>query len=94
MPYILQESRPAINKLIDQLVKHIKTLSVEEQDGNMNYAISRLLRQVYPLKYFHQNRAMGMLTCVLQEQYRKIISDYEDLKIKENGDVLEERELK
>lgn len=87
MPYIKKEQRPAIDALTTPLIEHLKSLPVEEQDGSLNYAVTRIIKQVYPQKYFHFNRALGVLTAITQELYRKIIGPYEDQKIQENGDV-------
>ena len=87
MPYIKQEQRPSIDELIKPLIEHVKSLQMEDQDGSLNYAFTKIIKNIYPQKYFHFNRALGMLTAVTQELYRKIIGPYEDIKIKENGDV-------
>lgn len=87
MPYIKQLQRPAIDKLVNPLIEHLKSLPLEEQDGSLNYAVTRIIKHVYPQKYFHFNRALGVLTAISQELYRKIIGPYEDTKILENGEV-------
>jgi len=46
------------------------------------------LKRLYsPPKYKRYNKAMGVLECIKQEFYRRVISKYEDQKIEENGDV-------
>lgn len=87
MPYIKKEQRPAIDQLITPLIDHLKSLPLENQDGSLNYAVTKIIKHVYPQKYFHFNRALGVLTAVTQELYRKIIGPYEDTKISENGEV-------
>lgn len=87
MPYIKKESRPAIDKLIEPLINHLKSLPTEEQDGSLNYAVTKIIKHLYPQKYFHFNRALGVLTAIAHELYRKIVGPYEDTKISENGDV-------
>ena len=87
MPYINKEQRPEIDKLTDPLIDHLKSLSIEDQDGSLNYAVTRVLKKVYPVKYYHLNRALGVLTAITHELYRVIIGPYEDTKIKENGEV-------
>lgn len=87
MPYIQQEKRPAVDTAIAPLIAHLRSLPMEEQDGALNYAVTKVVRQVYPKKYFHLNRALGVLTAIMQELYRRIIGPYEDEKISENGDV-------
>lgn len=87
MPYIKKQQRPAIDKLVDPLINHLKSLPLEDQDGSLNYAVTKTIKRVYPQKYFHYNRALGVLTAITQELYRRVIGPYEDSKIKENGDV-------
>ena len=87
MPYIKKDQRPAIDQLVEPLIQHLKSLPVEDQDGSLNYAVTKIIKHVYPQKYFHLNRALGVLTAITHELYRKIIEPYEDTKIAENGDV-------
>lgn len=87
MPYIEQKSRPSIDKHLKSLADYLKNLPEEEQDGCLNYTITRLLHEIYPLRYRHINRAMGVLSCVEHEYYRRIAAPYEDTKIQQNGDV-------
>jgi len=87
MPYIKKDQRPAIDKLVNPLIEYLKSIPVEDQDGSLNYAVTKIIKHVYPKKYFHFNRALGVLTAITHELYRKIIGPYEDTKIKENGDV-------
>lgn len=87
MPYIKKEDRPIIDALVDPIVAHLASLPPESQDGALNYLITRIVKQVYPTKYFHLNRALGVLSAVTHEFYRRVVAPYEDQKIKENGDV-------
>lgn len=87
MPYIDQDKRPELDKLIEPFIEKIKSLPIEEQDGALNYSITKIFRNVYPVKYFHLNRALGVLTAITQEFYRKIVGPYEEKKISQNGDV-------
>ena len=87
MPYIKRQQRPEIDKLVDPLISHLKSLPLEDQDGSLNYTVTKIIKRLYPQKYFHYNRALGVLTAITQELYRRVIGPYEDDKIKENGDV-------
>ena len=87
MPYIKKDQRPEIDKLVKPLVEHLKSLPAEEQDGSLNYAVTKILKNLYPMKYFHLNRALGVLTAIKDEFYRMVVGPYEDTKIKENGQV-------
>lgn len=88
MPYIPKDRRPEIDKAIDPLLIYIQSLPMEDQDGALNYSVTKIIKHVYPKKYFHLNRALGVLSAIAHELYRHIIGPYEDEKIKENGDVL------
>jgi len=87
LPYIKKEKRPEIDNLVTPLIDHLKNISLEEQDGELNYIVTKIIKSVYPQKYFHYNRALGVLEAIKQELYRHVIGPYEDTKISENGDV-------
>lgn len=87
MPYIKKTERPAIDKLVDPLISHLKSLPETDQDGALNYLVTKVIKSLYPQKYFHLNRALGVLTAITHELYRKIIAPYEEEKIAENGEV-------
>ena len=87
MPYIAQNQRPDIDRLIEPLIEHLSSLDAEDQDGSLNYAITKVLKRLYPMRYFHLNRALGVLDAVSKEFYRRVVAPYEDTKISENGDV-------
>jgi hypothetical protein len=88
MPYIPPESRPTLDEAMAGLIAHLRTLPLEEQDGALNYTITRLLKSLYPARYFHYNRAMGVLESIKQEFYRTDIAPYEDQKRQANGPVV------
>ena len=87
MPYIKNDDRPPIDELLMPLITHLKSLPIEQQDGSLNYAITRILKELYEPKYFNYNRAMGVLSSIQAEWYRRDVGPYEDKKISENGDV-------
>jgi hypothetical protein len=88
MPYIKPEFRPEIDKLLQPLIDHIKTLPLEKQDGAFNYTVTKILKKLYDKgDYFTYNRSVGALNAVEREWYRRAVAPYEDEKIKENGDV-------
>jgi hypothetical protein len=87
LPYIRPENRTKYEKTLKELIGILKSLPVEEVDGDLNYVVTRILKEVYPLRYFHLNRAIGVLECIKLEFYRRVAAPYEDLKIKESGDV-------
>jgi hypothetical protein len=87
VPYIKPEKREKYNKVLDELVSILKSVPTEEVDGELNYVVTKILKDVYPLRYYHINKAMGVLECIKQEYYRRVAAPYEDTKIKESGDV-------
>ena len=87
MPYIKAENRSKYEKVLENLVKILKTLPPEQIDGELNYVVTKILKEIYPLRYFHINKAVGVLECIKLEFYRRVAAPYEDSKIKESGDV-------
>ena len=87
MPYIKADDRPELDLLMAPIIERIASLPVEAQDGALNYVVTRIIKSTYPRRYFHYNRAMGVLACIQQELYRLVVGPYEDEKIEENGPV-------
>ena len=73
--------------MLEKLIDLLKSQPIERIDGELNYVITRILKESYPLRYFNLNRAMGVLECAKLEFYRRVVAPYEDIKIKESGDV-------
>lgn len=80
MPYVDQKIR-------DQLDEG----ATPENAGELNYLITRLvdgyLLDKGEIRYAHLNEVIGVLECAKQELYRRVVSPYEDTKIREAGDV-------
>jgi hypothetical protein len=87
MPYIKPEAREKYDKLIKTLAQELTRPVGGVVDGEVNYVISRLINLSYERRYASLNRAIGVLECIKQEYYRRVVAPYEDEKIKENGDV-------
>jgi len=87
MPYIKKEQRTVVDVQVKKLAEAIKSTGKENRAGVLNYSISSLLKELYELRYSEVNEAVGMLECTKQEYYRRVAGPYEDIKIKENGDV-------
>ena len=89
VPYIDPEKRTDLDPLIDRLTDEI--LKGESAwEGNLNYAISRLsnnivLRRGKSYRLF--NKLLGVMECVKQEVYRRLVAPYERYKMWNNGDV-------
>ncbi len=87
VPYIKMEDRPKYEKNLTELINILKEQTVDQIDGQLNYIITRILKESYPLRYFNINRAVGVLECCKLEYYRRVAAPYEDTKIEQNGDV-------
>jgi hypothetical protein len=94
MPYITQDLRDQLDAEIKTLGNAVQRLyfnkDTNSRDGLMNYAITKLILQVYPKEsqnYHGYNEVMGMLESCKLEYYRRAVAPYEDSKIYENGDV-------
>ena len=87
MPYIKAEERKAYDEMLEELTRLLRNVPTESLDGHLNYIVTVLLKRLYAPRYFNYNRAIGVLECVKQEFYRRVVAEYENEKIKENGDV-------
>lgn len=84
MPYIDKDSRENVDPPINILSEEINTV------GKLNYCITRLCLKFLKksnISYLTLNEIIGVLECAKLEFYRRMLSIYEDKKIKENGDV-------
>lgn len=86
MPYINEWDR-------EQLDPDIRPAKV----GELNFAVTKLAIEYIlrngGLSYTNVNDAIGALECAKMELYRRIAVPYEDVKIRENGDVYPEELL-
>lgn len=91
MPYIKQDKRDILDPVIDALHAELVNLETDDpqnnMEGNLNYAITRLLRMVYGQSYSEFNDAIGVLECIKLEHYVTQARPYEAQKMFENGDV-------
>jgi hypothetical protein len=81
------EDRPKYEKSLGELIGILKEQPIDRIDGELNYIITKILKGVYPLRYFNLNRAVGVLESCKLEFYRRVAAPYEDTKIEENEDV-------
>lgn len=62
-----------------------------ETPGDLNFNIAMLVKEYLAMNggmsYTNINNAIGALECCKLELYRRLAAPYEDIKIKENGDV-------
>lgn len=94
MPYIRKEERERYNKVIEETVtllldKFPGDNSKHFQVGDLNYIVSSVVWKLFDVlpSYTRGNELVGVLECVKQEFIRRKLNGYEDLKIKENGDL-------
>lgn len=90
MPYIKPADRNQLDDALSSLAAQIVVQENSTQAGILNYSISALFNEVLKtrgLNYRNLNELIGVLECAKLELYRRVASPYEDLKIKENGDV-------
>lgn len=59
--------------------------------GELNYKITKLINDYITrhggINYQRINDAIGVLECAKLELYRRVAAPYEDVKMRENGDV-------
>ena len=89
MPYVRQELRDRVDADIERICMTILRSELENGAGMMNYVISRIVSVDVRnnLCYTTINEAIGVRECAKLELYRRLASDYENRKCKENGDV-------
>jgi len=94
MPYITKKDRKLYDKMISDIVfELINKLPGDNgcrfAPGDLNYIISSIVWQLFDKlpSYTRGNKLVGVLECVKQEFLRRRLNIYEDLKIKENGDL-------
>lgn len=85
MPYIEQERRKAL------IIPQILDMRVS---GELNYVLTSIIRSYLlqhgsrrGISYALLNDVIGVLSCITQELYRRVVEPYEDAKIAINGDV-------
>jgi hypothetical protein len=85
MPYIYKNKRQLWSEEdFEKLVKPV------ENPGEINYVLSSICAAYIKrkgLKYSQINDVIGALECVKLELYRRLASQYEDIKVVENGDI-------
>jgi hypothetical protein len=87
MPYITEAHREYYKEELDILIDKLK--SVNFPAGDVNYIVSMIVANAFKNKECYQtaNDMIGALEACKIELYRRLVSDYEDLKIKSNGDI-------
>jgi hypothetical protein len=90
MPYISRKDRPQYQEILTSLAELVPQDRMQ-RPGHINYIVSLLLEKVYgkELRYADHNEVVGVLNCIALEFYRQKTAPYEELKIKEEGDLTE-----
>jgi len=88
MPYIGRKDRGQYQEILTELAKLVPS-DRTMRPGHMNYIGSLLIEKVYgsSLRYADHNEVVGVLNCIEAEFYRRKTAPYEDVKIKEEGDL-------
>ena len=81
MPYVKQERRDTLDKIVDHMADHLLV------DGDLNYVLYAFCRRHVMPSYNNYKNYIGELTETAAEIRRRILAEYEDEKIFENGDV-------
>lgn len=91
MPYIEQEKRDILDPAIESLFVRLIDMQCKDEESNMeeniNYVFTKLLKKCYGESYGEINNALGIMSAVQLEYYRKVVTPYGNQKIYENGDV-------
>lgn len=79
MPYIKEKRAQLIGRGLDK----------PEAIGELNFLITRNCQEFLGDEYGYTelNQIIGVLECAKQEFYRRVLAEYEDKKMHENGDV-------
>ena len=87
MPYIKEHIRININETGGDLGVDCA--------GDLNYFLTKTILHYLGTHYNYQkiNDVIGALECCKLELYRRLVAPYEDIKIKENGDVYPENTI-
>lgn len=85
MPYIKKEDRERYNKYIRPLSEELSRS--ESREGDLNYVITKLVKDLYGQSYSEYNEAIGVLEACKLELYRTQVGPYEEGKRKERGDI-------
>lgn len=87
MPYIKKETRDII---VYENGEKIIYPDVIENPGELNYALTEIIAMYLKqrgLSYQTINDIVGAIECCKNEFIRRVVNNYEDKKIIENGDI-------
>lgn len=88
MPYIESKERQRFDTHIEAIVKELQNSLGINWGGEINYIFSRIMDATFAKGgYYQRSQGVNTLECCKLEFYRRALADYEDEKIKANGDV-------
>jgi len=99
MPYIKATDRPYIDTYLNPLIDCLNVGDKSDIDGELNYAISRIVSEVLgpeihengrrreEWKYKDIGRAVLVFECAKLEFYRRVAVPKEDRAVDKNGDL-------
>lgn len=91
MPYLKREDKEKVEELIEETNRSFRDIGGElKTAGELNYTVTQLIRGYFidnGGRYQQINDVVGALDSAKAEFQRRIVGPYEDLKIKDNGDV-------
>lgn len=82
MPYIKQENREKLDRIVEQM-KEADVVA----DGDLNYLLYAYCKRHVSPSYNNYKNFIGELNQCATEIERRVLAPYEDEKVKENGDV-------
>ncbi len=82
MPYIKQENRPAMDKVVEAMVE-----AGVQANGDINYILYKFCKDSILPSYNNYKNFCGELNECAAEIRRRMTGPYENIKIHENGDV-------
>ena len=85
MPYVKPETRPKLDEVVNMMVQ--KSI---QANGDLNYILYKFCLIAVDPSYNNYKNFCGELRQCATEIERRILADYEDSKIEENGDVTNE----
>lgn len=87
MPYIKQERRDKIQN--NWMIEGVGELNYKITKEILAYMMHKIGETPHKIVYSYAdyNEVIGVLECVKQEFYRRMVALYEDEKREENGDV-------
>lgn len=90
MPYIEERYRKELEPEIESLANKLKSYQKDHKlwPGILNYVLTKLILKSLPeLRYWTIAILTGILENIKQEFYRRVVSQYEERKKEQHGDV-------